>query len=137
MRLVRPGGYLVFDHFNWQRFVGVEWFPWDLFYNLIPMTRQWIAETDLPLTELRLPGPQPAMVAHTSITLTRKCGVPSHQNPRNVSPRAQRRSTANVGRPTRSAKRHVCATWFLRFVSNATFRRSTGVPGYPREPGSI
>jgi hypothetical protein len=59
VRLVRPGGYLVFDHFNWRRFIGVDWFPWDLFYNLIPMTRQWIAESGLPLTELRLPGPDP------------------------------------------------------------------------------
>jgi len=59
VRLVRPGGHLVFDHFNWERFIGVDWFPWDLFYNLIPMTRQWIAESGLPLTEVRLDGPNP------------------------------------------------------------------------------
>ncbi|MBI5093556.1 MAG: hypothetical protein HZB26_14075 [Candidatus Hydrogenedentes bacterium] len=59
VRLVRPGGYLVLDHFNWCRFIGVDWFPWDLFYNLIPMTRQWIAEGDLPLTEIPLEGADP------------------------------------------------------------------------------
>lgn len=58
-RLVRPGGYLLFDHFNWCRFIGVDWFPWDLFYNLIPMGRQWIAASELPLTEVRLEGVAP------------------------------------------------------------------------------
>lgn len=56
---VRPGGYLVFDHFNWCRFIGVDWFPWELFYNLIPMTRRWIAEAGLPVTEVNLPGANP------------------------------------------------------------------------------
>jgi hypothetical protein len=54
--LVRPGGYLIFDHFNWCRFLGVDWFPWDLFYNLIPMARGWFVEANLPLTEIHLPG---------------------------------------------------------------------------------
>lgn len=55
-RLVKPGGYLIFDHFNWCRFIGVDWFPWDLFYNLIPMTRRWISESTLPLREVTMPG---------------------------------------------------------------------------------
>jgi len=55
-RLVKPGGYLIFDHFNWCRFIGVDWFPWNLFYNLIPMTRGWITESELPLQEVMLPG---------------------------------------------------------------------------------
>ncbi len=59
VRLVRPGGYLLFDHFNWCRFIDVDWFPWDLFYNLIPMTRQWVAESTLPVAELRLEGVNP------------------------------------------------------------------------------
>lgn len=59
VRLVRPGGYLIFDHFNWRRFIGVSWFPWDLFYNLIPMTRQWIAASEMPLSEVRLDGVDP------------------------------------------------------------------------------
>lgn len=59
VRLVRPGGYLLFDHWNWCRFIGVAWFPWDLFYNLIPMTRAWIAASRLPLAEVRLEGVDP------------------------------------------------------------------------------
>lgn len=59
VRLVKPGGYLVFDHFNWERFVGVTWFPWELFYNLIPMTRKWVAESGLPAAEVRLNGVDP------------------------------------------------------------------------------
>ena len=59
VRLVRPGGYLLFDHWNWCRFIGVAWFPWDLFYNLIPMTRAWIAVSGLPLSEVRLDGVDP------------------------------------------------------------------------------
>lgn len=58
-RLVRPGGFLLFDHWNWCRFIGVPWFPWDLFYNLIPMTRRWIAESGLPVSEVRLDGVDP------------------------------------------------------------------------------
>ena len=56
IQMVRPGGYLVFDHFNWCRFIGVQWFPWDLFYNLIPLTRRWITESKLPVTEVHLDG---------------------------------------------------------------------------------
>ena len=65
--LVRPGGYLIFDHWNWCRLIGVEWFPWELFYNLIPLTRQWIAESGLPLEEVALEGmdPQWGMVLRT------------------------------------------------------------------------
>ncbi|HYG75792.1 MAG TPA: hypothetical protein VEK08_12375 [Planctomycetota bacterium] len=59
VRLVRPDGYIIFDHFNWCRFIGVEWFPWDLFYNFIPMTRQLIAQSGLPVTEIRLKGVDP------------------------------------------------------------------------------
>ncbi len=59
VRLVRPGGFLLFDHFNWRRFIGVSWFPWDLFYNLIPMTRQWVGACGLPVTEVCLPGVDP------------------------------------------------------------------------------
>ena len=58
-RLVRPGGYLLFDHFNWRRFIGVSWFPWDFFYNMVPMARQWIARSDLPLSEVCLEGVDP------------------------------------------------------------------------------
>ncbi len=59
VRLLRPGGCLIFDHFNWCRFIGVDWFPWDLFYNLIPMTRQWIAESELSVAEIPMAGVNP------------------------------------------------------------------------------
>jgi hypothetical protein len=58
-RLVRPGGLLIFDHWNWCKFIGVDWFPWDLFYNLIPMTRRWIVESGIPLTEIHVDGVDP------------------------------------------------------------------------------
>ena len=58
-QLVRPGGWLIFDHWNWCSFIGVDWFPWDLFANLIPMTRRWIAESRRPLEEVRLEGVDP------------------------------------------------------------------------------
>jgi len=59
IRMARPGGFLIFDHWNWSRFMGVEWFPWDLFYDMIPMARRWISESGLPLTELPLAGVDP------------------------------------------------------------------------------
>ena len=59
VQLVRPGGWLIFDHWNWCKFIGVDWFPWDLFYNLIPMTRRWIAESGLPVSEHSLAGADP------------------------------------------------------------------------------
>jgi len=59
IRLVRPGGWLIFDHWNWRKFIGVEWFPWELFYDLIPMTRQGIAESGLPVVEAPLTGADP------------------------------------------------------------------------------
>jgi hypothetical protein len=59
VNLVRPGGFLIFDHYNWRKFMGVPWFPWDLFFNLIPMTRQWIEESGLSVVEVRLEGVDP------------------------------------------------------------------------------
>jgi hypothetical protein len=56
VQLVRPGGYLIFDHWNWCKFIAVDWFPWDLFYNMIPMTRQWIGESGLAVSEVSLDG---------------------------------------------------------------------------------
>ncbi|MEW6358566.1 MAG: hypothetical protein AB1696_19685 [Planctomycetota bacterium] len=59
VNLVRPGGYLLFDHYNWCKYMNVDWFPWQLFYDLIPMTREWIAESGLPLVEEKLPNVDP------------------------------------------------------------------------------
>ena len=58
-QLVRPGGYIIFDHCNWVHLKGAAWFPWDLFANLIPMTRRWIKESRLPLEEVHLEGLDP------------------------------------------------------------------------------
>ncbi len=79
VRLVRPGGYLIFDHFNWCKFIGIGWFPWDLFYNMIPMTRRWIAESGLPVSEVRINGvdPQWWMVLRTGIVGTEVRNVDS------------------------------------------------------------
>lgn len=54
--LVRPGGFLLFDHWTSVASKEKTWFPWDLFCDLVPMTRRWIAESDLPLQEVHLPG---------------------------------------------------------------------------------
>jgi hypothetical protein len=59
VNLVRSCGFLIFDHFNWCKFIGVSWFPWDFFYNLIPMTRQWIKEGGFPVEEICLQGVDP------------------------------------------------------------------------------
>ncbi|MFH1566354.1 MAG: hypothetical protein ABIL09_00020, partial [Gemmatimonadota bacterium] len=59
VELVRPGGYLLFDH--WTSLAAREraWFPWDLFCDLIPLARGWIAASGLPLEEVLLPGADP------------------------------------------------------------------------------
>ncbi len=59
VELVRPGGYLVFDHWTWLGHGDQEWFPWELFCDLIPMARRWIAASGLPVTEVELPGADP------------------------------------------------------------------------------
>lgn len=57
--LVRPGGYLMFDHWAWLGHREENWFPWELFCDLIPMARRWIAASSLPLRELQLSGAEP------------------------------------------------------------------------------
>jgi hypothetical protein len=47
----KPGGHLLFDHWTWEAHREMDWFPWELFCNLIPLARGWIAESDLPLEE--------------------------------------------------------------------------------------
>ncbi|MCC7493353.1 MAG: hypothetical protein IT204_13445 [Fimbriimonadaceae bacterium] len=49
--LVRPGGWLIFDHWTWERYRQVDWFPFGLFTELIPLARGWIAAAGLPLRE--------------------------------------------------------------------------------------
>ena len=59
VELVHPGGYLIFDHWVWLGYRDQEWFPWRLFCDLAPITRQWIEESSLPISELTLPGANP------------------------------------------------------------------------------
>ena len=57
--LVRSGGYLVFDHWVWLAHREQDWFPWELFCDLVPMTRRWVEESDLPVVEVKLPDADP------------------------------------------------------------------------------
>jgi len=59
VELVRPGGDLIFDH--WVRLAhgDQDWFPWRLFYDLVPITRRWIGESGLPVAEIKLPNADP------------------------------------------------------------------------------
>jgi hypothetical protein len=59
VELTRPGGYLVFDHWASLYYREVDWFPWEMFYDLIPITRRWIKESDLPLAEIELSDADP------------------------------------------------------------------------------
>lgn len=58
-RLVRPGGALLFDHWTWEGHHVQDWFPWELFCDLIPLARRWIAEGNLPVEEQPLPDRDP------------------------------------------------------------------------------
>jgi len=57
--LVRSGGYLVFDHWVWLAHREQDWFPWELFCDLVPMTRRWVADSDLPVVEVEPPDTDP------------------------------------------------------------------------------
>jgi hypothetical protein len=52
--LVQPGGWLLFDHWTWYGHREQEWFPWELFCDLVPLARRWVRESDLPLEEVPL-----------------------------------------------------------------------------------
>jgi hypothetical protein len=57
--LVKPGGSLIFDHWTWEAYTTVDWFPWDLFQRLIPLAREWIMAERLPVREVFVPGRDP------------------------------------------------------------------------------
>jgi hypothetical protein len=57
--LVGPGGWLLFDHWTWEAHRNSDWLPWELFCDLIPLARRWIAEAGLPVTEVPLVGRDP------------------------------------------------------------------------------
>ena len=57
--MLKPGGYLLFDHWTWEGHHVQEWFPWELFCDLIPLARGWIGEAGLPVEECPLAGRDP------------------------------------------------------------------------------
>lgn len=57
--LVRPGGWLIFDHWTWVKYETVDWFPFQLFTDMLPMAREWILDAGLPLTEHERVGRDP------------------------------------------------------------------------------
>lgn len=54
--LVRPGGFLLFDHWTWEGHRNNGWLPWELFCSLIPLARDWIGDAGLPVKERPLAG---------------------------------------------------------------------------------
>ena len=59
IELTRSGGYLVFDHWAALGYRAVDWFPWEMFCELVPITRQWIEESNLPTNEIKLSDADP------------------------------------------------------------------------------
>jgi len=57
--MVKPGGYLLFDHWTFENHSKQPWFPWDFFCTLIPMAWAWIQESEPDLVEVPLPGKDP------------------------------------------------------------------------------
>jgi hypothetical protein len=54
--VVKPGGALVFDHWTWEYHLGLDWFPGELFNNLIPLAREVALSLSTPLTEVTPEG---------------------------------------------------------------------------------
>lgn len=59
IRLVGPGGWLLFDHWTWETHRRAGWFGYELFCELIPMARAWIVEAGLPVEERAFEGRDP------------------------------------------------------------------------------
>lgn len=57
--VVRRNGYLIFFHCVFEGMQTLSWFPWKRYNDLIPITRNWIAESALPVEEVQLPGIDP------------------------------------------------------------------------------
>jgi hypothetical protein len=54
--VVRPGGALCFDHWTWEHHLSLDWFPGELFNNLIPLAREVALSLSTPLQEVTPPG---------------------------------------------------------------------------------
>jgi hypothetical protein len=59
IELTHSGGYLVFDHWTSLTHKAMDWFPWELFCDLVPIARRWIEESKLPVVEINLPDVNP------------------------------------------------------------------------------
>jgi len=59
VELTSPGGCLIFDHWSALVYREVDWFPWELFCDLVPITRKWIEESSLHVTEIKLSDADP------------------------------------------------------------------------------
>jgi hypothetical protein len=57
--LLKTGGAMIIDHWTWEAYRNVDWFPWDFFQRIIPLARRWVGENRLPLLELSLHGRDP------------------------------------------------------------------------------
>jgi len=49
--VLRPGGAMCFDHWTWEYHLGLDWFPGELFNNLIPLAREVATSLPVPLEE--------------------------------------------------------------------------------------
>lgn len=54
--VVKPGGCLCFDHWTWEHHLSLDWFPGELFNNLIPLAREVALSLSVPLEEVTPPG---------------------------------------------------------------------------------
>ncbi|MEM7124710.1 MAG: hypothetical protein AAF702_00195 [Chloroflexota bacterium] len=57
--LVGSGGHLIFYHCVFEGMHALPWFPWDLYCELIPLTRGWIEGSTLAVEEVQLLGVDP------------------------------------------------------------------------------
>ncbi|MGA2499302.1 MAG: class I SAM-dependent methyltransferase [Tepidisphaeraceae bacterium] len=55
-RAVKPGRTLCFDHWTWRYHLGLDWFPGELFNNMLPMAREVALSLPVPLTEVTPAG---------------------------------------------------------------------------------
>ena len=55
-QVVKPGGTLIFDHWTWEYHLSLDWFPGDLFNNLIPLAREVALALPVGLEEVTPEG---------------------------------------------------------------------------------
>lgn len=55
-RAVRPGQMMCFDHWTWEHHLKLEWFPGELFNNLMPLAREVALSLSVPLEEVTPAG---------------------------------------------------------------------------------